>query len=94
MRVEAAISAVDECELDEETGISAIRGGKQQQAAQKKKRRQGGVQGSAAAERDPEISRAARLAAGLCIKHWQFGDKAHSCIHPCTWAGNAPAGGN
>jgi hypothetical protein len=36
----------------------------------------------------------ARLAAGLCIKHWQYGEQANSCVQPCNWSGNGQAGGN
>jgi hypothetical protein len=43
---------------------------------------------------EPEISREARLAAGLCIKHWRYGEQANSCFQPCSWPGNGPAGGN
>jgi hypothetical protein len=43
---------------------------------------------------EPEASREARLAAGLCIKHWRYGDSASSCEAPCSWQGNGGAGGN
>jgi hypothetical protein len=33
-------------------------------------------------------SREARLAAGLCLAHWRYGDTADSCHAPCSWAGN------
>ncbi len=36
----------------------------------------------------------ARLAAGLCIKHWRYGELASSCTAPCCWQGNGGAGGN
>ncbi len=37
---------------------------------------------------------AARLAAGLCIKHWRYCELASSCTTPCSWQGNGGAGGN
>jgi hypothetical protein len=43
---------------------------------------------------EPEASKEARLAAGLCIKHWRYGDQANSCVQPCSWQGNGGAGGN
>ncbi len=36
----------------------------------------------------------ARLAAGLCIKYWRYGEAASSCEQPCSWQGNGGAGGN
>jgi hypothetical protein len=43
---------------------------------------------------EPEASKEARLAAGLCIKHWRYGELASSCTAPCSWQGNGGAGGN
>jgi hypothetical protein len=43
---------------------------------------------------EPEASKEARLAAGLCIKHWRYGEAASSCEQPCSWQGNGGAGGN
>jgi hypothetical protein len=43
---------------------------------------------------EPEASKEARLAAGLCIKHWRYGEAASSCTSPCSWQGNGGAGGN
>jgi hypothetical protein len=36
----------------------------------------------------------ARLSAGLCIKHWRYGEQANSCVQPCSWSGNGQAVGN
>jgi hypothetical protein len=55
--------------------------------------RDGGRTSSAAVE-EPEVSREARLAAGLSIKHWRYGEAASSCSQPCSWQGNGGAGGN
>lgn len=44
--------------------------------------------------REPEQSRKARLAAGLCLPHWRHGQAAWSCEGDCKWQGNAQAGGN
>jgi hypothetical protein len=54
--------------------------------------RGGGRPASAADE--PEASREARLAAGLCVKHWRYGEVASSCMQPCSWQGNGGARGN
>jgi hypothetical protein len=53
--------------------------------------------GGGSASRIPyesELSRDARLAAGLCLKHWRYGEHANSCEQPCAWPGNGQAGGN
>jgi hypothetical protein len=39
-------------------------------------------------------SKDSRLAAGLCIKHWRYGEATSSCEQPCSWQGNGGAGGN
>jgi hypothetical protein len=54
----------------------------------------GGRGGGRPALEEPEASREARLAAGLCIKHWCYGEAASSCAQPCSWQGNGSAGGN
>jgi hypothetical protein len=43
---------------------------------------------------EPEPSKAARQAAGLCLRHWQYGAQAFSCDGDCCWPGNGQAGGN
>jgi hypothetical protein len=45
------------------------------------------------AVQEPEASKEARLAAGLCIKHWRYGEQANSCEQPCSWQGNGGARG-
>jgi hypothetical protein len=54
----------------------------------------GGGGGTRAAMAESDISKEARLAAGLCLRHWRYGDQAHGCEQPCAWPGNATAGGN
>lgn len=45
--------------------------------------------------RSPSRNRRQPHPDGLCFFHGRFGDKAHKCEPPCTWAGNAMAtGGN
>jgi hypothetical protein len=56
--------------------------------------RGGGGNAGQRQQQEPELSRAARLAAGLCLKHWRYGEAANSCEQPCNWPGNGPAGGN
>ncbi len=50
--------------------------------------------GGQPASEKPEASKEARLVAGLCIKHWCYGEAASSCSQPCSWQGNGAAGGN
>jgi hypothetical protein len=59
-------------------------------------RGQGGRGGGrpASSVEEPEASKEARLAAGLCIKHWRYGELASSCTAPCSWQGNGGARGN
>ena len=53
----------------------------------------GGARGGGAAH-EPEASKEAQLAAGMCFKHWRYGDAATSFTLPCSWQGNGGAGGN
>jgi hypothetical protein len=41
-----------------------------------------------------EPSKAARQAAGLCLRHWRYRAQAFSCDGDCCWPGNGRAGGN
>jgi hypothetical protein len=43
---------------------------------------------------EPEPSKAARQAAGLCLRHWRYGAQAFSCDGDCCWPGNGRTGGN
>jgi hypothetical protein len=90
--VVAAVAALDVYDREEEPTVAAVRDARP--AFQKKKQRDPKKAAAAMADMEPELSRSARLASGLCISHWRFGAKAHSCIRPCTWAGNGLAGGN
>jgi hypothetical protein len=49
---------------------------------------------SSSSAEEPEASKEARLAAGLCIKHWRNGELASSCTTPYIWRGNGGAWGN
>jgi hypothetical protein len=55
--------------------------------------RGGGVRGG---QRESPATRQAREAAGLCYKHYMFGQSAYSCSEPgtCSWQGNGQAGEN
>jgi hypothetical protein len=81
-----------------EEAINAVRpdrGGRGGRGGRGRRGRGGG--GGAGPPRQPvesDASMAARLASGLCLKHWRYGDQAHSCTAPCTWQGNGAAGGN
>ncbi len=44
--------------------------------------------------KEPEQSKVARQAAGLCLRHWQYGAQAFSCDGDYCWPGNGRAGGN
>jgi hypothetical protein len=47
-------------------------------------------------QRGSQATKPAREAAGLCYKHYMFGQSAYMCSEPntCTWQGNGQAGGN
>jgi hypothetical protein len=30
------------------------------------------------------------MAAGICYKHWKFGENTYQCQQPCNWAGTPP----
>jgi hypothetical protein len=73
--------------------VRSDRGGRGGRGGRGRKGRGGGGGGT----RQPvesDASMAARLASGLCLKHWRYGEQAHSCVAPCSWQGNAAAGGN
>jgi hypothetical protein len=78
--------------------VAAISGDRRRHGSATHGKTLGGGQGRGgkAAPRllEPEASKEARLAAGLCIKHWRFGEAASSCEQPCSWQGNRIAGGN
>jgi hypothetical protein len=93
MRQEAAVAAVAALDIYEEEGDSSVAAVRERQQPQRREKKRDPKK-AAMAEMEPELSRSARLASGLCISHWRFGAKAHSCIRPCTWAGNGLAGGN
>ena len=106
MQESSAVAAVDSLQLEEEYYVQPVRqgGGARRHPSQPvnpsggQKKKQGTEQlaagNAAAAKQEPEISRQARLAAGMCLPHWRWGDKARTCIQPCSWSGNAAAGGN
>ena len=101
-----AVAAVESLHLEEEYSVQPVRqgGGARRYPTQPvnppggAKKKQGTEQlaagNAAAAKQEPEISRQARLAVGMCLPHWRWGDKARTCIQPCSWSGNAAAGGN
>ena len=88
----AAVASLDVYDRNKEPIVAAVRDGRPQ--FQQKKKRDPKKAAAAMAEMEPELSRSTRLASGMCISHWRFGAKAHSCIRPCSWAGNVQAGGN
>jgi hypothetical protein len=71
-----------------EEAINAVRtdrGGRGGRGGRGRRGRGGG--GGAGLPRQPvesDASMAPRLASGLCLKHWRYGDQAHSCTAPCT----------
>ncbi len=83
------VAAVQESDSD---FVAAISGDRRRGGGSARGRGRGGK----AAPRlpEPEASKEARLAAGLCIKHWRYGEAASSCEQPCSWQGNGGAGGN
>jgi hypothetical protein len=91
---QAAVAAVEEDgelaavnrDRARKSGRGGARGG-QRQAGR-------GGRGGGKMPEEPELSKAARLASGLCLRHWRYGDKAFSCDGQCCWPGNGQAGGN
>jgi hypothetical protein len=88
MRAAPAAVAAVEADPGEVAAVAARGGGagagKKAAAKQKKKKPLD----------EPEPSKAARQAAGLCLRHWRYGAQAFSCDGDCCWPGNGRAGGN
>ena len=84
MRAAPAAVAAVEADPGEVAAVAARGGGagagKKAAAAKQKKKKP---------LDEPEPSKAARQAAGLCLRHWRYGAQAFSC-----WPGNGRAGGN
>jgi hypothetical protein len=91
----AAVTAVEQ--LPEEQLVAAVRSGGGGRGARGGRGRRGNRGGGGGGNRTPiesDLSRDARLAAGLCLRHWRYGEHANSCEQPCNWPGNGAAGGN
>jgi hypothetical protein len=89
MRTGLAVVAAVEVDPGEVATVAA-RGGladvwRRPEAAKQKKKKQ---------QEKPVPSKAARLAAGLCLRHWQYRAQAFSCGDDCCWLGNGQARGN
>jgi hypothetical protein len=83
--------------LQEDGVVAAVRrdaGSRGGRGGRGRKNRGGGNNGGGKQQQEPDVSRDARLAAGLCLKHWRYGNQANSCTQPCAWPGNGTAGGN
>ncbi len=73
--------------------VAAVRAGDRQRGGGSRGRGRGDGRGRggrgggrpASSVQEPEASKEARLAAGLCIKHWRYGELASSCTAPCSW---------
>jgi len=48
----------------------------------------GGSSGKGGQSSAPTPANLARKGSGLCWNHWKFGENAHRCSQPCSWAGN------
>jgi len=84
---QTAVAAVEsEAAAESELDIAAVKfkgkGGKQWHKNGGKKQQQGGSDGSKKSDSPAEM---ARLATGLCFKHFTYGSKAHGCRQPCSW---------
>jgi hypothetical protein len=92
--VAAIPAALDLPVFPEDGTVAALRqgGGARQRGRGGRGRGRNG--GGGGRTEETQSSREARLAAGICIKHWRFGENAYKCEQPCNWAGNAAAGGN
>ena len=51
-------------------------------------RSNGAKSGNTAAPAAVMTGKAERLASGLCLYHWKFGEEARICFKPCSWQGN------
>jgi hypothetical protein len=94
----ATVSQLSSQPDEEEHVVAALRsergGGSGRGRGGRGRRARGGQGGGSRPPMESELSREARLAAGLCIKHWRYGEQAHTCVQPCSWPGNGSAGGN
>jgi hypothetical protein len=63
--------------------VTAVRAGDRQRGGGSRGRGRGGGRERpgrpTSSVEEPEASKEARLAAGLCIKHWRYGELASSC---------------
>ncbi len=89
---EAAVVAAVEPDGPGEDLVAAVgsRGGPQQgsQVGRGANQRAPFAGGKKNKSKEPEVSRQARMAAGLCLAHWRYGKAAHACVQPCSWTGN------
>jgi hypothetical protein len=93
----ATLAPVLAADGPEEATLAAVRrdhGGRGSRGGRGGRGRGRGAGGAGRQDTEPDISREARLAAGLCVKHWQYGNAATSCTPPCSWPGNGTPGGN
>ncbi len=82
--------------------VAAVRAGDRQRCGSgSREHSQGGRGRGGRGNRHPsssveelEASKEAKLAVGLCIKHWRYGELASSCTFPYIWQGNGGARGN
>ncbi len=88
----AAVAAAEPA--DEESGqagepVAAVTPfHKNTQQHQQSGRRGNGAKSGNAATPAPITGKAERLASGLCLYHWKFGEEARICFKPCSWQGN------
>jgi hypothetical protein len=75
-------------------GINAVRANRSSRGGRGGRGHKGDGNGQAKQQLESDASMATRLASGLCLKHWRYGEHAHSCTAPCSWQGNEPARGN
>ena len=92
MRTSPAAVAAVEPEFGEVAAVSGSRGGGGR--ATGGRRPPSNKQRKKQEQEEPEPSKAARQAAGLCLRHWRYGARAFSCDGDCCWPGNGRAGGN
>jgi hypothetical protein len=87
MRTGPTAVATVEADPGEVAAVAARGGhgdfGRRPAAAKQKKKKQ---------QEEPVLSKAARLATGLCLRHWRYRAQAFSCDGDCCWLGNGQAG--
>ncbi len=72
--------------------VAAVRSGSQRGGNSRRGTRDGNRGHGGGSAHKPEASKEAQLAAGMCFKHWRYGDAATSCTPPAAGRETAAPG--